>query len=170
MRVCVVLCCQSVQQVDTVRGYHFGEAFLVEVDVVLPPATLLTEAHDIGESLQVGCPAARGAITYICSRMGVRTDPLSSLVALPGIALAVGLCVGPVVTLPPLLSDQGGAAGGGRARLRPSRHRRHPQARAQEDVKTGEGARGSHCLERDRTRPGSTSLGLTCAIVPSSRH
>ena len=34
------------------RAYHFGARFLVEVDVVLPGAMALRDAHDIGESLQ----------------------------------------------------------------------------------------------------------------------
>ncbi|CAM9374567.1 unnamed protein product [Phaeothamnion confervicola] len=38
--------------VDTVRAFHFGHMFLVEVDIVLPPEMKLNEAHDIGESLQ----------------------------------------------------------------------------------------------------------------------
>ncbi|KAJ3196576.1 hypothetical protein HK101_008488 [Irineochytrium annulatum] len=43
----------DVQQVDTVRAYHSGEGFFVEVDIVLPPSTPLCEAHDVGESLQI---------------------------------------------------------------------------------------------------------------------
>ncbi len=39
--------------VDTVRAYHFGVNYLVEVDIVLPADMPLREAHDIGESLQV---------------------------------------------------------------------------------------------------------------------
>lgn len=39
-------------QVDTVRAFHFGCNFLVEVDIVLPSNMPLREAHDIGESLQ----------------------------------------------------------------------------------------------------------------------
>jgi divalent metal cation (Fe/Co/Zn/Cd) transporter len=42
----------AIQQIDTVRAYHFGEGFLVEIDVVVPPNMLLREAHDVGESLQ----------------------------------------------------------------------------------------------------------------------
>jgi len=38
--------------IDTVRAFHFGENFLVEVDVVLPKSMSLGTAHDIGESLQ----------------------------------------------------------------------------------------------------------------------
>lgn len=44
---------QKVVAVDTTRAYHFGEEFLVEIDIVLPPTMSLGEAHDIGESLQV---------------------------------------------------------------------------------------------------------------------
>jgi divalent metal cation (Fe/Co/Zn/Cd) transporter len=36
-----------------VRAYHFGNNFLVEVDVTLPPDMSLRDAHDIGESLQL---------------------------------------------------------------------------------------------------------------------
>lgn len=38
--------------VDTVRAFHFGVNFLVEVDIVLPEDMTLKEAHDIGEPLQ----------------------------------------------------------------------------------------------------------------------
>ncbi|CAG2200219.1 unnamed protein product [Mytilus edulis] len=37
---------------DTVRAFHFGNNFLVEVDIVLPEDMTLKEAHDIGEPLQ----------------------------------------------------------------------------------------------------------------------
>jgi len=39
--------------VDTVRAYHFGVNYLVEVDIVLPAEMPLRESHDIGESLQI---------------------------------------------------------------------------------------------------------------------
>ena len=43
---------EKVTYVDTVRAFHFGNDFLVEVDIVLPGEMQLMEAHDIGESLQ----------------------------------------------------------------------------------------------------------------------
>ncbi|KAK3105312.1 hypothetical protein FSP39_022271, partial [Pinctada imbricata] len=42
----------KLQYVDTVRAFHFGTNFLVEVDIVLPEDMTLKEAHDIGEPLQ----------------------------------------------------------------------------------------------------------------------
>lgn len=42
-----------IQQVDTVRAYHFGLRYIVELDIVLAPDMPLQEAHDIGESLQI---------------------------------------------------------------------------------------------------------------------
>jgi len=39
--------------VDTVRAFHFGNNYLVEVDVVLPADMPLRMTHDIGESLQI---------------------------------------------------------------------------------------------------------------------
>lgn len=42
-----------VQAIDTVRAYHFGENYLVEMDIVLDGDMCLREAHDIGEELQV---------------------------------------------------------------------------------------------------------------------
>jgi divalent metal cation (Fe/Co/Zn/Cd) transporter len=39
-------------QVDTVRAYHFGPKFLVEIEVVMPKTTLLFESHDVGMELQ----------------------------------------------------------------------------------------------------------------------
>ncbi|CAH8556961.1 unnamed protein product [Schistosoma rodhaini] len=41
-----------IEQLDTIRAFHFGENFLVEVDIVLPKEMCLKEAHDIGEGLQ----------------------------------------------------------------------------------------------------------------------
>lgn len=43
---------KKIQYVDTVRAFHFGNNFLVEVDIVLPEEMTLKEAHDIGEPLQ----------------------------------------------------------------------------------------------------------------------
>ncbi|XP_005104731.2 metal tolerance protein 9 [Aplysia californica] len=42
----------KIRHIDTVRAFHFGNNFLVEVDIVLPADMRLEEAHDIGESLQ----------------------------------------------------------------------------------------------------------------------
>ncbi|CAF1546148.1 unnamed protein product [Didymodactylos carnosus] len=41
-----------ITKIDTVRAFHFGTSFLVEVDIVLPEVMSLKEAHDIGEQLQ----------------------------------------------------------------------------------------------------------------------
>lgn len=41
-----------IQFVETVRAFHFGNNFLVEVDIVLPSDMTLSEAHNIGEPLQ----------------------------------------------------------------------------------------------------------------------
>uniref|UniRef100_A0A7S3L0K7 Cation efflux protein cytoplasmic domain-containing protein n=1 Tax=Amphora coffeiformis TaxID=265554 RepID=A0A7S3L0K7_9STRA len=43
---------ERIKYVDTVRAYHFGVHYLVEVDIVLPEDMTLRESHDIGESLQ----------------------------------------------------------------------------------------------------------------------
>lgn len=43
---------KDIEKIDTVRAYHFGEGFLVEVDIVLPESMQLKQAHDIGEALQ----------------------------------------------------------------------------------------------------------------------
>ncbi|GJJ69676.1 hypothetical protein EMPS_02024 [Entomortierella parvispora] len=42
----------TIQAIDTVRAYSVGEGLFVEVDIVLPPDTPLSQAHDLGESLQ----------------------------------------------------------------------------------------------------------------------
>ena len=42
-----------VLKVDTCRAYHFGERFLVEVEIVMLPETTLRESHDVGITLQV---------------------------------------------------------------------------------------------------------------------
>eukprot|EP01118_Nematostelium_gracile_P000532 TRINITY_DN1059_c0_g1_i1.p1 TRINITY_DN1059_c0_g1~~TRINITY_DN1059_c0_g1_i1.p1 ORF type:complete len:415 (+),score=98.47 TRINITY_DN1059_c0_g1_i1:84-1328(+) len=41
-----------IKKIDTVRAFHFGLGFIVEVDIVLPPEMNLKEAHDIGQNLQ----------------------------------------------------------------------------------------------------------------------
>jgi divalent metal cation (Fe/Co/Zn/Cd) transporter len=38
--------------VDTVRAYHFGPKFLVEIEIVMDASTLLFESHDLGMDLQ----------------------------------------------------------------------------------------------------------------------
>jgi Cation efflux family/Dimerisation domain of Zinc Transporter len=38
--------------VDTVRAYHFGPKFLVEIEIVMHESTLLYESHDLGMDLQ----------------------------------------------------------------------------------------------------------------------
>ncbi|XP_074654824.1 uncharacterized protein LOC141908619 [Tubulanus polymorphus] len=42
----------DIRYIDTVRAFHFGTNFLVEVDIVLPEGMSLKDAHDIGEPLQ----------------------------------------------------------------------------------------------------------------------
>ncbi|KAF9415173.1 hypothetical protein BGZ94_000160 [Podila epigama] len=42
----------TIQAIDTVRAYSVGEGLFVEIDIVLPPDTPLSQAHDLGESLQ----------------------------------------------------------------------------------------------------------------------
>lgn len=42
-----------IKYIDTLRAFHFGNNFLVEVDIVLPGLMKVFEAHDIGESLQM---------------------------------------------------------------------------------------------------------------------
>ncbi|CAG5136551.1 unnamed protein product [Candidula unifasciata] len=42
----------KIKHIDTVRAFHFGNNFLVEVDIVLPEKMTLEEAHNIGETLQ----------------------------------------------------------------------------------------------------------------------
>ena len=41
-----------IRQIDTVRAFHFGTSFLVEVEIILPETMSLKEAHDIGDSLK----------------------------------------------------------------------------------------------------------------------
>lgn len=43
----------KINNIDTVRAFHFGSNFLVEIYIVLPEDMTHREAHDIGESLQV---------------------------------------------------------------------------------------------------------------------
>ena len=48
------------------RAYHFGLKFLVEIDIVVDEAMPLREAHDIGESLQVGGGETSTLFIYSC--------------------------------------------------------------------------------------------------------
>lgn len=41
-----------IQKIDTVRAFHFGISFLVEVELILPETMTLKQAHDIGDSLK----------------------------------------------------------------------------------------------------------------------
>ncbi|URE46232.1 Metal tolerance protein [Musa troglodytarum] len=43
---------QHIRHIDTVRAYTFGSHYFVEVDIVLPANMPLSQAHDIGETLQ----------------------------------------------------------------------------------------------------------------------
>ncbi|PKA49249.1 Metal tolerance protein 7 [Apostasia shenzhenica] len=43
---------QEIKHIDTVRAYTFGSCYFVEVDIVLAGDMQLSQAHDIGESLQ----------------------------------------------------------------------------------------------------------------------
>jgi divalent metal cation (Fe/Co/Zn/Cd) transporter len=46
-------CDALIQQVDTVRAYHFGDKFLVEIHICLDGSMPLREAHDVGEKLEL---------------------------------------------------------------------------------------------------------------------
>lgn len=43
---------EEIKHIDTVRAYTFGAFYFVEVDIVLPGNMHLSQAHDIGETLQ----------------------------------------------------------------------------------------------------------------------
>ncbi|KAL7130576.1 hypothetical protein ABFS83_13G143200 [Erythranthe nasuta] len=43
---------REIQHIDTVRAYTFGSHYFVEVDIVLPEDMMLSQAHNIGETLQ----------------------------------------------------------------------------------------------------------------------
>ncbi|KAG2396899.1 Metal tolerance protein [Vigna angularis] len=43
---------EEVKHIDTVRAYTFGAHYFVEVDIVLPEDMPLSQAHNIGETLQ----------------------------------------------------------------------------------------------------------------------
>ncbi|CAK9304549.1 unnamed protein product [Gordionus sp. m RMFG-2023] len=59
---------EKILKIDTVRAFHFGNNFLVEVDIMLPETMFLKEAHDIGEKLQVkleGLPEIERAFVHL---------------------------------------------------------------------------------------------------------
>ncbi|KAJ9673097.1 hypothetical protein PVL29_026397 [Vitis rotundifolia] len=43
---------EEIKHIDTVRAYNLGAQYFVEVDIVLPADMSLTQAHNIGETLQ----------------------------------------------------------------------------------------------------------------------
>lgn len=43
---------EEITHIDTVRAYTFGSHYFVEADIVLPGDMLLSQAHNIGETLQ----------------------------------------------------------------------------------------------------------------------
>ena len=43
---------KDIAMIETVRAFHFGNHFLVEVDIVLPEDMPLKDSHNIGEALQ----------------------------------------------------------------------------------------------------------------------
>ncbi|XP_058072128.1 metal tolerance protein 10-like [Magnolia sinica] len=43
---------EQIKHIDTVRAYAFGSQYFIEVDIVLPGDMPLSEAHNIGETLQ----------------------------------------------------------------------------------------------------------------------
>ncbi|KAJ3694415.1 hypothetical protein LUZ60_009895 [Juncus effusus] len=58
----------KIKHIDTVRAYTFGTHYFVEVDIVLPSDMKLSEAHDIGESLQEkleGLPEVERAFVHL---------------------------------------------------------------------------------------------------------
>lgn len=44
---------EEIKHIDTVKAYTFGTHYFVEVDIVLPKDMMLSEAHNIGEMLQI---------------------------------------------------------------------------------------------------------------------
>ncbi|KAF8215814.1 CDF-like metal transporter [Mycena galopus ATCC 62051] len=43
---------QEIDKIDTVRAYHSGPDYFVEIDIVMDPNTPLWKAHDLSQSLQ----------------------------------------------------------------------------------------------------------------------
>ncbi|KAL5720531.1 Metal tolerance protein 10 [Ranunculus cassubicifolius] len=43
---------EEIKHIDTVKAYKFGSHYFVEVDIVLPGDMLVSQAHNIGETLQ----------------------------------------------------------------------------------------------------------------------
>lgn len=41
-----------IEKIDSCNVYHSGPNYIVEIDIVLPPLTLLVDAHDISQDLQ----------------------------------------------------------------------------------------------------------------------
>ena len=42
----------DIQSIDTVKAYHSGPQYVVEIDIVLPPEMPLWRTHDIAQDLQ----------------------------------------------------------------------------------------------------------------------
>ncbi|KAJ7644348.1 cation efflux family-domain-containing protein [Roridomyces roridus] len=53
----LVSCFKPVQEIAYLEVYHVGDELIVEVDVILPPDTSLSFAHDVGETIQASIEA-----------------------------------------------------------------------------------------------------------------
>jgi divalent metal cation (Fe/Co/Zn/Cd) transporter len=58
-------------KLDELRAYHFGQRYLVELEVILPAAMSVQESHDIALGLQHKASRAQ-AICTGCTYMGCR--------------------------------------------------------------------------------------------------
>ncbi|KAJ3994960.1 CDF-like metal transporter, partial [Lentinula boryana] len=76
---------EEIERIDTVRAYHSGPDFFVEVDIVMDPKTPLWKAHDISEHLQGKIEALPNIerafvhVDYETSHQPVRLPPFESL-------------------------------------------------------------------------------------------
>mmetsp|Transcript_2481 Transcript_2481/g.5161 ORF Transcript_2481/g.5161 Transcript_2481/m.5161 type:complete len:406 (+) Transcript_2481:88-1305(+) len=67
----------DVSAINTVRAFHAGENYTLEVHVVLPPDMPLKEAHDIGQNLQIqleALPPIDRAYVHLDCEVGDRVD------------------------------------------------------------------------------------------------
>ncbi|PKU61092.1 Metal tolerance protein 10 [Dendrobium catenatum] len=89
---------EEIKHIDTVRAYTFGSHYFVEVDIVLPGNMLLSQAHDIGESLQEKLellPEVERAFVHVDFEFTHRPEHKTKPIRDPSLMLELLMCYMP---------------------------------------------------------------------------
>lgn len=77
--------------VDSLRAYHFGPKFLVELEMVMPKDTLLLQSHDLGMELQF-LIEGREEVERCFVHIDYESRPYDERKCTPQVVQNVGLC------------------------------------------------------------------------------